>query len=329
VLSGLDGDDDLDGGEGDDQVAGSDQMLGGPDNDTFDGGDGGWRDSLTYTLDGGATEMPEGVSMDLSTGIVTSDAGTNLTSGIECFTGTPWADTIVGTPGDDCVQGGHGPGADTIRGRGGDDQLSLHNGSVEGGDGKDTISTLYPDYGTPAAPDRAVKVRGGDGSDTISIQGPRVRAFGEGGSDTFLFEASLSFESSLGAFASGGAGYNTLRIGLFLPDGSHAEIDVPAGTASLFLNYEQPTGDYTLRFKDIRNFRATDGHDVMRGSSADERLRGGELNDTIRGGGGDDRIEGGSGNDQLSGGRGTDKVNGGRGTDRCDAERERRCERNG
>lgn len=72
------------------------------------------------------------------------------------------------------------------------------------------------------------------------------------------------------------------------------------------------------------NANGTPGHDLMLGSSLDDRmdghagndtLRGGDGNDGLKGGAGDDLLDGGAGNDHLPGEDGNDRIFGGAGND--------------
>jgi Ca2+-binding RTX toxin-like protein len=307
VVDGDEGDDQIDAGLGDDTVTGS------PGSDTIDAGEG--DDNLAYSHWQGKsiiTQMESGVSMDLAAGTVTSDTGTTQAAGVECWIGTPYADTIDGSPDADCINGAYGGGADTIRALGGGDDVTVYFGSVSGGDGYDKIVAERQRLGEPADYARTVEVRGGSQSDFIHLRARRVRAFGGGGSDSFYMYQSRH------AFVDGGADRNWLK--LFYP----GELDARAGIAS----FPYHGDELTLRFDHIRIFDGSHGRDVMRGSSAGEVFYGSPGRDLISGRGGDDRLDGQAGDDNLSGGKGADVALGGKDKDWCTAETERSCERN-
>jgi len=78
-------------------------------------------------------------------------------------------------------------------------------------------------------------------------------------------------------------------------------------------------------FSNQRSFAGTNGDDILRGGSANQRIEGRNGNDRISAGGGNDRVLGGNGNDRIAGqsgrdtllgGRGNDNLNGGLGDDR-------------
>ncbi|SFC58204.1 calcium-binding protein [Tropicimonas isoalkanivorans] len=161
------------------------------------------------------------------------------------------------------------------------------------------------------------------------------------GDDDILFDASdaesrvlagngndyVRLERMEGVVVRGGAGFDTLVIDhVSSPaSGTKAVVDLGLGTAygtGLYGGYTQVKVD--TKVDGFERVIATDGQDVLRGSTRGETLigrgdndlidgragqdilYGGAGNDEIRGGGGDDRIHGGAGNDTLVGGRGTD-----------------------
>jgi serralysin len=130
ILAGLDGNDDLVGGLGDDILlpgSGRDIVNGGPDNDTVDYSDGS-----------------AAVFASLLYGGITGDAAGDTYLSIE---------NMIGTPYDDFLQGNNE--ANTLRGRQGNDFLSGEDGSdtlvggtgtdiLAGGAGADTFVWLSP-----------------------------------------------------------------------------------------------------------------------------------------------------------------------------------------
>ncbi|RSK34708.1 hypothetical protein EJA01_07045, partial [Rhodovulum iodosum] len=95
--------------------------------------------------------------------------------------------TLIGTPGDDELEGGAGD--DTIRGLGGADTLIGNGGddTIEGGDGTDTINGGDGDdtiLGGDTSADRRDVILGGDGNDDIDAGYGNDQVFGGGGNDT-------------------------------------------------------------------------------------------------------------------------------------------------
>lgn len=156
-LYGGKGGDDISDGPGDDRIAGGDgdDLLRSESGaNTIDGGSG--SDALTYA------GRPAGIVVDLAGG-----AATDLVSGLERITGSPFADVLIGGPLDDALEGGDGadlitggPGGDDLAGGSGDDTMS-------GGDGDDTLlGDLGDDRGD-----------GGDGSDVCLVEVPTACEF--------------------------------------------------------------------------------------------------------------------------------------------------------
>jgi Ca2+-binding RTX toxin-like protein len=141
---GLDGNDIMSGGEGDDIFyadRGSDIINGGDDNDTVD-----------YRYATGA------VTVNLSTNRVTeADGSIDTLASIENAGGSDYDDNITGNSKANILSGGKGN--DVLSGGGDDDQFFGGDGddSVSGGDGDDTI---YADAGNDT-------LDGGEGKDTV------------------------------------------------------------------------------------------------------------------------------------------------------------------
>jgi Ca2+-binding RTX toxin-like protein len=167
----------LDGGPGDDELAGgndSDTLDGGPGADRIDGGKG---DTLSFAL------REEAVNVDLAAG-TTSDG--DVVRGIGRVEGGQGGDRLLGGRGADTLDGG--PGDDVIRGRAGADVLTgdLGADTVEGGAGDDRISGDPPrgdDYYTPRIHLSRDVLRGGSGNDELSDTGGANRLEGGTGDD--------------------------------------------------------------------------------------------------------------------------------------------------
>ena len=260
ILTGTAGNDVICTGGGDDVInadAGNDIVIVqnggnvtanlGSGNDTFDG-----TDAYSATVDGGTGDDY----------IIGSNGNDSLNGGIGV---DPDTDTIDAGMGDDTIHGSNletlivdlGPGNDyyygglaygaTVNGGAGDDEL-------QGSAGVDTLN-------------------GGDGADTI---------YGAAGNDSLVGGAGIDD-------ITGGNGNDNLQ--------GDSGNDTLAGDA----------GD------DILN--GGDGTDDLQGGEGDDTLIGGEAADLMMGGPGTDNLAGGAGNDSLYGEAGVDDLSGDLGTD--------------
>jgi Ca2+-binding RTX toxin-like protein len=166
--------DDLRGGPGADRLfgeAGNDKLSGGKadsagswdegldGNDTLSGGGG--QDWVTYLMKGSATRLTlDGVANDGIAGLEQD----NLALDIEDVTGTQYNDSITGSSITNRLFGTWG--ADRIYGRAGNDFLYGEKGAdrVWGEDGNDT---LFMRHATPTAPDFDVVASCGLGADVL------------------------------------------------------------------------------------------------------------------------------------------------------------------
>ncbi len=161
VLTGGDGRDELDGGSGADVLRGGrgdDRLRGGGGDDRIDGGPG--RDLLTYARE------RHGVRVDLDTGTaIRRDSERDRVAGIERVAGSSGPDSLSGDERDNELDGTFG--GDVLDGRGGDD--SLHGGEgtdvLRGGDGRDLLSSG----------DASDTLLGGRGDDTLRAASSRSR----------------------------------------------------------------------------------------------------------------------------------------------------------
>jgi len=143
TLEGGTQDDMLYGGDGNDRLegdGGNDTLDGGSGADILDGGDG--TDTVTYE------NAYSGVALSLVSGGTSGDAEGDIYDRIEQVIGTSFDDTILGTNGNDILDGGDG-GADYIDGGAGNDIIMAgQNGkyrpdavtdTLYGGSGSDTF----------------------------------------------------------------------------------------------------------------------------------------------------------------------------------------------
>ncbi|KMW56417.1 Alkaline phosphatase [Candidatus Rhodobacter oscarellae] len=206
-------------------------------------------------------------------------------------------DCVIGSEGDDTIEGATSGSADFFDGGGGNDSINSGGGAdtVLGGDGNDTINGYAGnDSIEGGAGDDSIQaefgddtVLGGAGSDTIdgyaghdSIDGgaDNDSLTGENGNDTLI----------------GGSGDDTL-----LGENDDDSLDGGIGNDTL----DGGSGNDTLL--------GDDGADSLVGGGGLDSLDGGDGNDTLQSGWHDDTVEGGAGDDSISGGSGDDLLRGG------------------
>jgi Ca2+-binding RTX toxin-like protein len=203
------------------------------------------------------------------------------TNGDDVIQGTEKADVIWAGPGDDTVYGGLGN--DIICGGAGDDLIHGGRGNdwLEGGAGTDRVfGDLGDDHLTGGPGDRD-EVSGGLGIDTVNG--------GAGNED--LVRGDYGYDRMDGGPGSGDiASFSTSVAGL---KGAGVYVSLPAHKA---------LGDGHDR---LFRFEAIEGsafHDTLIGDGRSNLIMGGPGNDTIKGGGGRDTLNGGQGDDHCQGG---------------------------
>ncbi len=274
----------IDGGAGNDDLAGGPGGTCASDVDTLNGGAGddtfqmGAASNCADAIDGAAGR--DTASYELRTVAVTvaldsaandgESENDNVKSTIEIVLGGDGGDTLTGSAASDELHGG--PGNDLIK----------------GGAGNDTLV-------------------GGTGADNL---------LGELGDD-FFDEASANddvYDKAFSAFGGqdvihGGAGTNLCDYRRGTSTGATFTLCYSAVAASCApAQNDGPDGD------DLTNCTRVmfdDGADNVMGSEADDILEGGDGADTIDGGGGNDHIYGEAGDDRLAGGAGGDALDGG------------------
>ncbi|KAB2927326.1 MAG: hypothetical protein F9K24_22725, partial [Leptonema illini] len=285
-LQGFRGHDRLEGGEGDDRLAGWGEWL--YSNPAFN--------DTGNTLDGGP--------------------------GNDSLWGAAGADWLIGGEGDDLVSGVLG--RDILLGDGGNDVLAGGSDSdlLAGGEGQDILlgdSVFYSDsacmmpeetYGVSCTyfangaissyiPVNFSSALHESGLLTSQVRGGNDILDGGGGRDWLDGEAGNDI-------LKGGAGEDTVVGGpgndrLWGEDGNDVLLGDETGTG---------TGEAGCDF-----LSGGDGDDELQGQGGEDRLFGEEGNDLLFGGSGADEVDGGPGDDQLHGDDGDDIVTGGAGDD--------------
>jgi Ca2+-binding RTX toxin-like protein len=245
------------------------------------------RTYVRYELDGATLLVAQAITVE----IAEPSQNANVPSPPP---GTPHADDLTGTDGDDVFFAGAGD--DTVSGGGGTDLLfgQADNDLIDGGDGDDMLS-------------------GGEGNDEIYSGDGFDRIDGGAGDDVIWANTMRTGFAELGRspdHVSGGSGNDTIAMAAI------------GGESPVPLIADGGSGD------DIINGGNAD--DVLFGGSGNDRIVGVEGNDFIDGGDGDDELIwtggiaptgeaamfGGDGDDRLSGGTSNAAVmDGGNGSD--------------
>lgn len=286
--------------EGDDTLVpsvGGDALYGGTGNDTVD-----------YSpAQASAVGSTAGWNIDLGTGSATRAAQANdVLKQIEHATGSPYADTIIGTTAGNVLRGGAGndsisagSGNDTIDAGEGDDEVNPGAGDdakISGGLGIDTLSfngttgavTANLAAGTAAGgagTDSFTSfdhLRGGSGNDSITGSSSANRIWGGAGSD--------SINGGLGNDTiAGEAGEDTVS---YAGSPTGVTVSLKSGTAS--------GGAGTDALATVENVKGSSYADSITGSTASNKIWGGTGNDAVNGLEGADQLLGEAGTDTLS-----------------------------
>ncbi|MES2665079.1 MAG: calcium-binding protein [Pseudomonadota bacterium] len=307
---------------------GAQALLGGAGNDTLAGRGG------ADTLNGGeGIDLVDFSDLDVAVAVDLAMAGPDglLLTGIECLTGSRFADTLAGEDGANALAGG--AGHDRIDGRGGDDLLAggAGNDTLTGGAGADTLT-------------------GGDGLDTVdyvdALAGVKLDlayggnstgdAMGDVLSGIEVVSGSSHRDDLRGSFAAdilrGRSGGDAIhgRSGADLLDGGAGKDTLTGGEGADTLiggldhdvaSYAFSPGAVTVDLADPTQNRGDAAGDSYQeieeilGSGFADSLSGDDLGNLLSGHGGADQIHGRGGNDTLTGGEGADWIYGGSGFD--------------
>ena len=166
--------------------AGRQELTGHQGNDTLDGGDG--EDRVEYIRNSYLGVPLQGVTVDLGTGTATDPHGdTDTLMNIENVRGTDLADTITGDGGDNDLEGEGGD--DSLVGAGGNDYLEGNDGddTLEGGDGNDDLDGGAGDDSLDGGAGDGDEARYASASSGVSVNLTTGTASdGDGGTDTLV-----------------------------------------------------------------------------------------------------------------------------------------------
>ncbi|HEX2084607.1 MAG TPA: calcium-binding protein [Solirubrobacteraceae bacterium] len=290
-------------------------------------GDGAADDVvLAYALFGTGQASQSGVRVANSAGVVPGPGCVpDGTAAVRCPTGVGGIDATLGGGNDELSLEGY---LDYVRidaeGQAGNDDLTgSYDGTLDGGDGDDT---LRPDgYGDQ-------RVVGGGGSDTAAFAG--YEAYATVGADTAT-DYGTRVDADVERLQ-GGSGYDIFIVG---PNAgvhefrggpgedivSYSPVAAPMRVTLDGQANDGPSGRDHLH-GDVEGAVGGQGDDeivggpganVLGGGGGSDRISGGEGNsaDELFGADGDDALEGGGGNDLLYGGTGSDRLEGGPGGD--------------
>ena len=301
TLLGLGGNDTLIGGFGLDQIMGNlgdDHLVGYGDNDTLQGDQG--FDYADYSFEFGSS----GVVVNLAERTARDTySATDTLVDIEGAVGSEHDDTMDGNGKANRFLGG--PGADTLRGGGGQDTLEgeADKDHLLGQGGGDTL-------------------KGGGGNDRLEGGAQRDELLGEVGNDKLFGDAGNdTLDGGIGNDThEGGAGGDRIvaNAGRDVYDGGAGSdaIALDGATGGVRIVMENDAmGGGGFGKNTIRNVEivfGTEFEDVFRGDGEDNRLFGFDSKDRLFGEGGDDRLFGGVGSDALDGGNGDDLLDGDR-----------------
>ena len=280
---------------------GNDQLVPGYDNRTFDTtvvGVSRIRDQLRWDT------APRAVTVNLTNGTATGEGGDSITAaGLLRTVTSPYADTVVGTTGDDEIQ--TGSGADTVFARDGED--SVWTGSS---------STSTPD-----------EAHGGPGDDQLTGANGPDHLFGDEGADTLFDNSTIGADQMFGGPDSDDLSDVIVDLAGQVADGGGDANDTfkPDLRIGGVATWDMVTG--SLSFTNPSRTMSAPGFHLLapvRDNTTGWDITGTDQSDTVhahgtfRGAGANDHYFGGSGPDTYNGGTGSDSYeNDSGGTDTC------------
>jgi Ca2+-binding RTX toxin-like protein len=296
VLTGSSGGNSLQGAGGDDR------LDGGGGNDSLDGGAG--VDTASYANATAAVK----VDLSLSTAQSTGGAGTDTLMLIENLTGSAFNDTLLGSAGDNVLDGGAGLDTASYATAAAGVSISLAIAGAQDtiGAGHDTLVSMENLTGsafndTLTGDGGANVIQGGSGADTLD---------GGGGIDTVSYAAASSTVKVdlhlTGAQNTSGAGIDTLsnfenltgssKNDTLSGDSGDNVLDGAGGTDTVSYINAASAVSVDLSITTSQDTLG-DGHDTL---IAIESVTGSAFNDTLAGSAGNNTIDGGAGVDTVT-----------------------------
>ncbi|MFN7305327.1 MAG: calcium-binding protein, partial [Acetobacteraceae bacterium] len=271
----------------------NDTLQGGAGNDSIAGGD-----DLDWASYGELTAASQGVTVSLATGRATGAAGSDTLSGIENVLSGAGNDSLLGDGSANVLDGGLGN--DTLQGGLGDDNLI-------GGTGLDWASYAELTSGQSVTVNLATgRATGSAGSDTLV---GFENALGGAGNDELIGNSSANVLAGGGGddVLQGGAGNDSISGGAGMDWVTYEELEA-GQSVTVNLTTGRATGAAgSDTVGDIENVMGGSGNDSLLGDNLANELDGDFGNDSLSGGGGDDTLNGYLGNDLLIGGDGRDQ----------------------
>lgn len=282
VIIGNTGNNSLDGG------AGADTMTGGKGNDTYVVDNAG--DVVNESLNEGTDTVNSSVSYTLTDNVenlalATGNANIN-------GTGNTLANSITGNNGNNRLDGGAGPGLDTMTGGLGNDTYVVKAGDivVENSGNNTGTDTVEADFTYTLGANlenltltgtAAINGTGNGLANIITGNSANNTLTGLGGDDTYVVTAGDRVVEAAGD------GTDTVQAAFTYALGAELENLTLTGAAAI-------------------NGTGNGSANILTGNTGNNSLDGGAGNDTLSGGNGDDTLIGGAGTDILNGGGGND-----------------------
>lgn len=275
------------------------------------------------------------VLVDLNTGVHGGDAADDTLTSIENVTGSDYDDELSGTASANILDGG--AGADTLRGRGGNDIYIVDDAADDvielAGQGTDEVRTALAYYEMHANVERLRYT----GAGTFEGHGNEGNNEMYGGGSEDVLSGGLGHDNLLGGGGDdilyGGDGHDTLQgqagadymdggegSDIYIVDNVSDMVD-DSGTGAtdvdeVYFTYIEDFNEYTMPIAiEKLRYNSFAGDFVAYGNELDNVIQSGAGDDVLSGFGGNDELRGGSGDDVLYGDDGSDLLIGQGGAD--------------
>jgi Ca2+-binding RTX toxin-like protein len=254
--------------------------------------DGETLDDYVQTVVNGVTTLTNG---NHSISYVASGEGPQIGADVDdettpptagaAQTGTPQADLLMGTAGDDNIIAFAGD--DVAMGNGGADAISAGEGGdfVSGGNGRDVIFAGAGDDQVLAGADNDIvygdagadRIFGDQGNDLITAGAGDDTVFGGAGDDLIVAEVGDGNDVYFGDEGGGGTGIDTLDMSAAT---ANVTVNLGSGALSNGTAFSSQTGNDTIW--GIENVNTGSGNDTITASNAVNVMNGGAGDDTFR-----------------------------------------------